>query len=82
MKLYNPLHSGVIIKGLWLEPMTISITQAAEAMGISRKTCRKLSDDRSRKRFGHPDPVRQGGACPGEAVAGVDVAMFVPCYHI
>jgi antitoxin HigA-1 len=42
MKLYNPPHPGEIIKGLWLEPMDISITEAAEAMGISRKTLSKI----------------------------------------
>jgi antitoxin HigA-1 len=42
MKMYNPPHPGEIIKGLWLDPMDISITQAAVAMGISRKTLSKI----------------------------------------
>jgi antitoxin HigA-1 len=42
MKLYNPPHPGEIIKGLWLDPMDISITDAAEALGVSRKTLSKI----------------------------------------
>jgi antitoxin HigA-1 len=42
MKMHNPPHPGEIIKGLWLNPMGISITDAAKAMGISRKTLSKI----------------------------------------
>jgi antitoxin HigA-1 len=42
MKMHNPPHPGEIIKGLWLDPMDISITDAAEAMGVSRKTLSKI----------------------------------------
>ncbi|MBI1294227.1 HigA family addiction module antidote protein [bacterium] len=42
MKMYNPPHPGEIIKGLWLDPMDISITDAAEALGVSRKTLSKI----------------------------------------
>ena len=38
MKMYNPPHPGEIIKGLWLEPAKISITDAAKAPAVSRKT--------------------------------------------
>ena len=30
--MYNPPHPGEIIKGLWLEPGKISITDAAKAI--------------------------------------------------
>lgn len=42
MKMYNPPHPGEIIKGLWLDPMDISITDASEALGVSRKTLSKI----------------------------------------
>jgi antitoxin HigA-1 len=42
MKMHNPPHPGEIIKGLWLDPMDISITDAAEALGVSRKTLSKI----------------------------------------
>lgn len=32
MRLYNPPHPGEVLKGLWLDPMDISITDAAHAM--------------------------------------------------
>lgn len=42
MKMHNPPHPGEILKGLWLDPMGINITQAAKAMGVSRKTLSKI----------------------------------------
>ncbi len=42
MKMHNPPHPGEIIKGLWLDPMGISITHAAKAIGVSRKTLSKI----------------------------------------
>ena len=48
MKMYNPPHPGEIIKGLWLDPMNISITDAAQAMGVSRKTLSKIVNGRGR----------------------------------
>ncbi len=42
MKMYNPPHPGEIIKDLWLEPMGISITKTAKAMGIRKKTLSKI----------------------------------------
>ena len=42
MKMYNPPHPGEILKELWLEPLGISITQAANAMGLKRNTLSKI----------------------------------------
>ncbi|ABB58349.1 addiction module antidote protein, HigA family [Synechococcus elongatus PCC 6311] len=38
MLMHNPPHPGEIIKELCLEPLGISITEAAAALGVSRKT--------------------------------------------
>ncbi len=38
MRMHNPPHPGEILKGLWLDPMGINITQAAKAIGVSPKT--------------------------------------------
>jgi addiction module HigA family antidote len=38
MLMHNPPHPGEIIKELCLEPLGISVTEAAEALGVSRKT--------------------------------------------
>ncbi len=48
MKMYNPPHPGEIIKGLWLDPMGAAITDAARAMGVSRKTLSKIVNGRGR----------------------------------
>lgn len=38
MQMYNPPHPGEIIKKLCLEPLGLSVTEAATALGVSRKT--------------------------------------------
>ena len=38
MQMHNPPHPGEIIKTLCLEPLNISVTAAAKALGVSRKT--------------------------------------------
>lgn len=38
MVMHNPPHPGEIIKELCLEPLGLSVTAAAESLGISRKT--------------------------------------------
>lgn len=48
MKMYNPPHPGEIIKVLWLDPMGVSITDAAQAMGVSRKTLSKIINGKAR----------------------------------
>jgi len=42
MRMHNPPHPGEILQGLWLEPMGISVTEAARSLGISRKTLSKI----------------------------------------
>jgi antitoxin HigA-1 len=38
MRMYKPPHPGEVLRELCLEPLGISVTQAAEALGVSRKT--------------------------------------------
>ena len=38
MLMYTPPHPGEVIKELCLEPLDLSVTAAAEALGVSRKT--------------------------------------------
>ena len=42
MQMHNPPHPGEILQGLWLGPKGISITEAAQALGVSRKTLSKI----------------------------------------
>ncbi len=39
---YNPPHPGEVLVGLWLEPLELTVTEAAEALGVSRKTVSKI----------------------------------------
>ncbi len=36
-RMHSPAHPGEILKAMYLEPMGVSITKAAEALGVSRK---------------------------------------------
>ena len=47
MRVHNPPHPGEIIKTLCLEPLGISITDAAKALGVSRKTLSAIIDGRA-----------------------------------
>ena len=38
MLMHNPPHPGEIIRSLCLKPLNISVSDAAKALGISRKT--------------------------------------------
>ena len=47
MRMHNPPHPGEVIKSLCLEPLGINITQAAEALGVSRKTLSAILNGRA-----------------------------------
>ncbi len=47
MQMYNPPHPGEIIKKLCLEPLGLSVTEAAEALGVSRKTLSSILNGRT-----------------------------------
>ena len=47
MQMYNPPHPGEILKELCLEPLDLSVTRAAQALGISRKTLSAILNGRA-----------------------------------
>jgi len=47
MQMHNPPHPGEIIKELCLEPLGLTVTRAAEALGISRKTLSAILNGRA-----------------------------------
>ena len=47
MRMHNPPHPGEIIKSLCLDPLGLTVTQAVEALGISRKTLSAILNGRS-----------------------------------
>src|SRR5580692_5813643 len=36
-RMHSPAHPGEILKTMYMEPLEVSITQAADALGVSRK---------------------------------------------
>lgn len=47
MRMHNPPHPGEIIKRLCLDPLGVSIAEAAQALGISRKTLSAILNGRA-----------------------------------
>jgi antitoxin HigA-1 len=38
MRMHNPPHPGEVLKSLCLEPLGLTVSDAARALGVSRKT--------------------------------------------
>jgi len=47
MKMHNPPHPGEVLRELCIEPMGLSITEAAKALGVSRKTLSAILNGRA-----------------------------------
>ena len=47
MHMHNPPHPGEILRELCLEPLGISVTRAASALGVSRKTLSAILNGRA-----------------------------------
>ncbi|MCW8936222.1 MAG: HigA family addiction module antitoxin [Gammaproteobacteria bacterium] len=47
MIMHNPPHPGLIIKELCLEPLELTVTDAAKALGVSRKTLSSIINGKS-----------------------------------
>lgn len=47
MLMHNPPHPGEIIKKLCLEPLGLTVTEAAKALGVSRKTLSSILNGRT-----------------------------------
>ena len=48
MKMHDPPHPGGILRKLCLEPAGVSVTAAAAALGVSRKTLSAILNERAR----------------------------------
>ncbi|MDZ7783563.1 MAG: HigA family addiction module antitoxin [Halioglobus sp.] len=46
--MYNPPHPGEVLRELCLEPLELSITDAAAALGVSRKTLSAILNGQGR----------------------------------
>ena len=47
MRMHNPPHPGEVLKTLCLEPLDLSVTEAAKALDESRKTLSAILNGRS-----------------------------------
>ena len=47
MQMFNPPHPGEVLTALCLEPVGISVTATAKALGVSRKTLSSILNGRS-----------------------------------
>jgi addiction module HigA family antidote len=47
MRMHIPPHPGEILKSLCLEPLGLSVTDAAAALGVSRKTLSSILNGRA-----------------------------------
>lgn len=48
MEMYDPPHPGEVLKELYLDPMGLTVTEAADGLGVSRKTLSSLINGRYR----------------------------------
>jgi len=47
MKMHNPPHPGEVLRELCLKPLGLTVTQAATALGVSRKTLSGILNSRA-----------------------------------
>ena len=47
MKMHKPTHPGEILRELYLSPLNLSVTDASQALGVSRKTLSELLNGKS-----------------------------------
>ena len=47
MLMHNPPHPGTVLRELCLEPLGLSVTEAAAALGVTRKTLSAILNGRA-----------------------------------
>lgn len=47
MRMHNPPHPGEVLRELCLAPLKLTVTDAAEALGVSRKTLSAILNGRA-----------------------------------
>ncbi len=45
--MFNPMHPGEVLKESYLEPLDLSVTEAAKRLGVARKTLSELINGKS-----------------------------------
>jgi addiction module HigA family antidote len=67
--MHSPAHPGEILREMYLKPMKVSITEAADALGVSRKHVSAIVNGRA--------PVTPDMAMRLAAVFGTDAQLWV-----
>jgi addiction module HigA family antidote len=47
MRMYNPPHPGEHLREDWLNPLNLTVTKAAEILGVARKTADAIVNGRA-----------------------------------
>jgi addiction module HigA family antidote len=47
MRMHNPPHPGEVLRELCLDPLKLSVSEAAKALGVSRKTLSAILNGRA-----------------------------------
>ena len=47
MRMHNPPHPGETLREMWLTPLNLSITQAAQTLNVSRKTLSEIVNEKA-----------------------------------
>ena len=47
MQMHKPAHPGEVLKALYFEPMGLTVTEAAKALGVTGKTLSELLNGRT-----------------------------------
>lgn len=47
MQMHRPAHPGAVLKEMYLEPLSLTVTAAAKALGVTRKALSELVNGRS-----------------------------------
>lgn len=45
-RMHNPPHPGEVLRELWLEPLGLTVSKAADALAVSRKTLSQIVNGR------------------------------------
>jgi addiction module HigA family antidote len=60
MQMYDPAHPGEVLKELYLDPLQLTIKEAAKALGVNRNTLSELINGHAR--LSTPMALRLGKA--------------------
>jgi addiction module HigA family antidote len=70
MKMHNPPHPGEVLRGLYLEPLDLTVKAAAEGLGVSRKALSELVN-------GHTDISRDMAIRLAKAIPSTSIRLWL-----